>query len=91
MSWSFKKVGTNREAVKAAVQVDTSTPQAVKDEVCARVDAEFRGKWFSADGETANAGSAVLAESYGHLEADPARPWKGMDTILIRVQTVALA
>jgi hypothetical protein len=78
MSWNFRKVGSNAEALKASVQAEFAPP-SIKDEVCARIDGL---KSIRRDGE------AFLVETYGHTDTDTQRPWKSVDTIVIKVYTV---
>lgn len=78
MSWNFRKVGQNKDLLKAAVQAEFA-PQAIKDEVCARIDAIPTFETH-----------AILVESSGHLDAPPdmTRPWKGSYDIKIHVDNV---
>ena len=80
MSWNFKKVGTPRRAsaLKASVQSEVA-PKAVKDEICQRID--------DIAASPNHVSSAILVESHGHLGADD-RPFEGVDTVVIRVQTL---
>lgn len=80
MSWGFKKVGKLQEELKAAVQSESQCPQAIRDELCLRIDQSFIHL---------QPGQAVMAESYGHM-GDTVRPYNGTDTLLVRVHTVPL-
>jgi hypothetical protein len=80
MSWNFRKAGKDVAALKAAVQVE-SAPQALKDEVCARIDYQ-RAHYPNA--------AAILVHSYGHLEttSDGSLTLRGA-SIFIDVQPVS--
>lgn len=74
MSWSFRKVGTNIESLKASVQAE-GAPQSIKDEICLRIDDQVRHLQPK---------QGVYVESYGHM-SDGDRPWYSCDSISIRV------
>jgi hypothetical protein len=77
MSWSFKKVGQDRAALKTAVQEEFAPP-SIKDEVCARID------------EMPSSAGTLLVSSHGHIDSsDPARPYRGVDEIVIRVREIS--
>jgi len=95
MSWSFRKVGTIREALKASVQAE-SAPQAVKDEICARIDgihifssAKQSAPQASQSNELPK-GQAIYVASHGHLDADTWHPYRGFDEMTIRVINIPL-
>lgn len=59
MSWNFKKVGKNKEAMKASVQAENYCPQGLKDFICAAID----------DTALVSAGIGILVvESDGHVD-----------------------
>jgi hypothetical protein len=79
MSWNFRKAGKDKMALKAAVQAE-SAPQAVKDEICARIE--------GCDLEKHYPGCAIVVETFGHLGSEP-RPYNGLDMMVIKVQPVS--
>ena len=80
MSWNFRKAGKDKVALKAAVQAETACPQAIRDELCARVDGMNMDYY---------PGSALLVHSFGHLEAqDAPRPWNGCGDLKLSVEVV---
>jgi hypothetical protein len=78
VSWNFRKAGTIKDALKASVQAEHA-PQAIKDEVCARIDDLTIGDH-----------QAIYAASHGYMMATDARPWKGVDEIKITVTLIPL-
>jgi hypothetical protein len=87
MSWSFKKVGTLRDALKAAVQAENSCPQSVRDEICHRIDQT--GPFEERGQNLLPAGQAILVDTYGHV-AESGEPWRSFDTMVIRVSQIPL-
>ena len=98
MSWHFKKAGTLRDALKAAVQAESGAPQSIRDEVCKRIDECYctpgAKSGASVPGNVVPAGSVILVESYGHFDEDDgtteARPFRNLDTMQIRVNQIPL-
>ena len=86
MSWSFLKAGTVKDVLKASVQQE-SAPQAVRDEICKRIDQEFLNAGW---GNRMEIGRAILVESYGHFDTSADRPYNGFDDMRIRVRTIPL-
>lgn len=80
MSWSFRKVGTIKEALKASVQAESACPQPIRDEICRRIDYSHNDP---------AKGQAIYVASHGHLESGD-RPYNGVDEIKIRVMLVPL-
>lgn len=81
MSWNIHKIGTRRDALKAAVQAVSICPQSVRDELCRRIDSY---KILSTDvpdplRNELPPGHAMLVESHGHLNDTPETFWQGME------------
>lgn len=87
MSWSIKKVGTLKDALKASIQADTGIPSDVRDEICARIDDQ--GPFDRRQENGVEPGKAIFVESYGHVD-ELGRPYRNVDTILILVQIIPL-
>lgn len=73
--------GTRRDALKAAVQAESRCPQAVRDELCRRID---NYKILSTDvpdtlRNELPVGHAMLVESHGHLNETPETFWQGVE------------
>lgn len=93
MSWNFQKVGTLRDALKAAVQAESGCPQMVRDELCRRIDgAHVYAPPESVDPSSNELpkGQALYVDSHGHLNDDPAELWRGVDEVMLRVRVVPL-
>lgn len=78
MSWNFRMCGLSRDVLKKSVAAQ-SAPDAIKAEVCARIDAVpifDEGK------------QAIFIESSGHLDPKQDRPWYSVDEIKIRVWAI---
>lgn len=81
MSWNIHKVGTRRDALKAAVQAAPACPQSVRDELCRRIDT-FIVRSTDVPDTLRNElppGHAMLIESRGHLNETPETLWQGME------------
>jgi hypothetical protein len=98
MSWHFRKVGTDRAALKAAVRQEHA-PAAILDEVCARIDGaqgwtpHVSGSMYGEEikpGGDLPSGYAIVVFTTGHLDPSAERPFKGLHTMEISVELVRL-
>ena len=75
MSWNFRKVGIDKELLKAAVRAEHA-PDSIKDEVCTRID----GCSVHTDGT-----QVIYVATHGHLDTVVDRPFYGVSDIKISV------
>lgn len=102
MSWNFHSAGTRRDALKTAVQAESRCPQAIRDELCRRIDS---CKILSTNvpdvlRNELPSGHAMLVESHGHLNDTPEMFWQGpedkrgerpgVEEVTLRVRVIPL-